>query len=90
MECADDVLEELGQLQRASERISRPSTSLSWGLSLECERLLQLIDYDITPMDMLLLRSGLTTAEVSSMILVLELNGYIQSVAGGYIRLAKN
>ena len=49
-------------------------------------RVLSEIGYEITPIDMILLRTRLTAGEVSSMLLILELNGYIQSVAGGYIR----
>jgi DNA processing protein len=44
------------------------------------------IEYEITPLDVILSRSGLTAGEVSSILLLLELNGYIQSVPGGYIR----
>lgn len=46
----------------------------------------ELIDYEITAMDVILLRSGLTAGEVSSILLALELDGHIQSVTGGYIR----
>ena len=38
-------------------------------------------------MDVIILRSGLTAGEVSSILLILELDGYIQSVPGGYVRL---
>lgn len=48
--------------------------------------ILAYIDYEITPMDVILLRSGLTAGEVSSILLGLELEGYIQSVSGGYLR----
>ncbi len=45
-------------------------------------RILELIEYEITPVNVIILRSGLTAGEVSSILLSLELNGYIQSVPG--------
>ena len=47
------------------------------------------ISYDVTPIDTIILQSGLTSAEVSSILLELELAGHIQSVAGGYVRVLK-
>jgi DNA processing protein len=44
--------------------------------------------FDLIPIDALVHRSGLTPAEVSSMLLQLELAGYVASSPGGhYIRL---
>jgi DNA processing protein len=85
VESAEDIFEELRGL-----RLPLPKKPVI-GESLECltpsqQQLLKQIEYEITPMDMILLRSGLTAGEVSSILLILELNGYIQSVPGGYIR----
>lgn len=46
------------------------------------------IDYEKTSIDVILLRTGLTASEVSSILLTLELDGYIQSVSGGYLRVS--
>ncbi|RDI38051.1 DNA-processing protein DprA [Aquicella lusitana] len=87
VETAEDVIEELGALRAGlvapvtSQRVEPP-----FGLSADYRQLLEQIGYEITPIDVILLRSGLTAGEVSSMLLALELNGYIQSVPGGYIR----
>lgn len=59
-----------------------PTTKLSGSLLT----VFGLIAHEITSIDMILLRSQLTVSEVSSILLELELNGYIQSVAGGYRR----
>lgn len=59
-------------------------------LPAACWQLLEQIECDITPNDVILLRSGLTTGEVSSILLTLELSGYIRSVPGGYIRIVTN
>jgi DNA processing protein len=48
--------------------------------------LLNYIPYDVIPLDMIVSQSGLTASEVSSMLLTLELNGYIETAFGGYQR----
>ncbi len=48
------------------------------------------IDFDPTSVDQLVERSGLTPAEVSSMLLQLELGGYIASSPGGIYNRLKN
>lgn len=86
VETREDILEEFGVQEIFSlVQSSIPTTSLV----MREQKLLDQIEYEITPMDMILLRSGLTAGEVSSILLVLELNGYIQSVPGGYIRESK-
>lgn len=53
-------------------------------------RLLERIDYGPTAIATLMERVGLTAAEVSSMLLVLELEGFVEALPGGrYARLAK-
>lgn len=46
-------------------------------------RLLDALGWDVVDTDTLVLRSGLTAAEVSSMLLILELEGSVQPLAGG-------
>lgn len=46
-------------------------------------RLLEALGWDTVDVDTLVQRSGLTAAEVSSMLLILELEGSVQSLAGG-------
>lgn len=103
VESAQDILEELPQAQirlaaqqRAhvsagdplASRISQPDKANSLAeCPKPCQQLLEKIDYEITPLDMVVWRTGLTAAEVSSMLLVLELKGYVEAVPGGYIRV---
>lgn len=56
-------------------------------LSPEQSNLLDCVDYAPTPVDTLVARSGLTAAEVSSMLLQLELRGVVNAVIGGYMRV---
>lgn len=83
VETSADVLEELGGYRLMARSSGVPKDVLEPSLS----KFLDQIEYEITSLDMILLRCGLTAGEVSSMLLTLELNGYIQSVPGGYIRL---
>jgi DNA processing protein len=52
--------------------------------------MLRQIDYAPTPMDAIISRSGLTAGEVSSILLTLELQGFIRTVSGGYVRTVTN
>lgn len=82
----NDILDELalgGRKLSSQLPISQPQAA---PLAPGFDAILAHIDYEITSMDVILLRSGLTSGEVSSILLVLELDGYIQSVSGGYVR----
>lgn len=85
VETAADIFEELGGLLPTFEQSCRQIKDLT-PLTADQQQILHQIDYETTPMDMILLRCGLTPGKVSSILLILELNGYIQSVPGGYIR----
>lgn len=92
VETAADILEELSAIlttvkPSALKPLSTPVPRPKAAMPQSCWQLLEQIGSDITPNDVILLRSGLTTGEVSSILLTLELNGYIQSVPGGYIRI---
>ncbi|MEN8204761.1 MAG: DNA-processing protein DprA [Pseudomonadota bacterium] len=93
VETAEDVMEELGILatscypagQTTAE--TRVATEPS-KLDPEYQQLIDFIEFDNTSIDQLVGSSGLTPAEVSSMLLQLELSGYIASSPGGlYNRL---
>jgi DNA processing protein len=91
VETVNDILEELsGRYVACSSLTPSSNKSLDNALSPSHRALLEQIDYEITPVDVILLRSRLTAGEVSSILLILELNGYIQSVPGGYIRAILN
>jgi DNA processing protein len=92
VETAQDVIDELGALAGACvPPESRPDEQTrvhTPELSSEYLQLLESIGYDPTSIDTLVETSGLTPAEVSSMLLQLEMSGYIASSAGGrYNRL---
>jgi DNA processing protein len=85
VETATDVLEELGAYHNVV--FSKVSPSVKNHLSANNRQLLMQIDYAMTSMDTIILRSGLTTDQLSPILLNLELLGYVQSILGGYVRL---
>ena len=93
VETARDILDELGPMAgawAAETVVGEPDTGTDETLTLDDEytQLLDYIGYDQTSIDALVTRSGLTPAEVSSMLLQLELGGHVASSPGGlYNRL---
>jgi len=93
VETAQDVIDELGALADACTATPRPDetieqTGQTLELAAEYMQLLDNIEFDSTSVDQLVTKSGLTPAEVSSMLLQLEMSGYIASSPGGlYNRL---
>lgn len=61
----------------------KPASSILSAVELH---VLQQIEYEITPLDVILLRSGLTAGELSSILLSLEMAELLQVVPGGYVR----
>jgi DNA processing protein len=76
VECMDDILEEFKHLAETGPLILEPKIN----------HLLQKIGYEVTPVDVIIRHFGLTTSEVSSILLYLELQGFVQNVPGGYVR----
>jgi DNA processing protein len=89
VETAADIVEELGALALASEEDSaaafRARTS---ELDDDYRRLLDYLGHEPISIDLLVERSGLTAEAISSMLLVLELQGIVAAAPGGlYSRL---
>ena len=59
------------------------------GLSKKHTQLLAFLGHEVTSMEVLLCRSGLTSGVISSMLLDLELRGMVACVPGGYIRTVR-
>ncbi|TVS10423.1 MAG: DNA-protecting protein DprA [Wenzhouxiangella sp.] len=96
VETAEDVAVELkplaGQLAQAltalleDDRRAHLDTGANTPhirLDPEYERLLEAVGFDPTPVDEIIRRSQLTAAAVSSMLLMLELEGHVAAHAGG-------
>lgn len=89
-ETIDDVLEELRwHSATATTAAAPPQSEAAQELDADYQRLLQALGHDPVSMEELLQRTGLTPAEVSSMLLVLELKGHVSAAPGGrYSRVA--
>ena len=86
VETTRDILEELIQYNHIDEKsFSIPEQST---LDLEQQTLLNLVMFSPTSIDNLVENAGLTVEVISSMLLVLELQGYIEATPGGcYTRI---
>jgi DNA processing protein len=86
VETSADILEELGEYNQQHEPVM--TENLQSELDLEQQNLLNLVDFSPTSVDYLVKKSDLAVEIVSSILLQLELQGYISSVAGGcYMRI---
>ncbi|MDD4914939.1 MAG: DNA-processing protein DprA [Methylococcales bacterium] len=86
VETAEDIFEELGQHNQS--HIAYTPEIMQTALDLEQQNLLNLIAFSPTTVDALVQDSGWSVEVVSSMLLVLELQGYIVAAAGGgYLRI---
>lgn len=88
VETAQDILEELAPQLRAA-LVEPAAPAASFHLDDDYRKLLDCVSFAPTPVDLLVERSGLTPEAVSSMLLLLELEGYVAYVAGGYSRTSK-
>jgi DNA processing protein len=92
VESAHDIIEELAPLAAVTRRAAAATAGTPPKPPLDQQHadLLEQMGHDPVSIDSLVKRSRLTADSVSSMILVLELHGYITSMAGGrYMRLGK-
>ena len=96
VETADDIIEELGALlgsldtgkSASPDNDAKTESPPEW--DDDYQRLFEHLGYDPTPVDLLIQRSGLTAESVSSMLILLELDGYVAASPGGrYVRTGK-
>jgi DNA processing protein len=86
VETTQDILEELNQYNQYVENlVAAPMQSM---LDLEQQTLLNRVLFSPTSIDELVAESGETVETLSSMLLILELQGYLEATAGGcYVRI---
>ncbi len=81
----DDISSLLGFIAEQTDSLTDSTDPQS--LDAEYQQLLDVMGYDPVTIDSLVMRSGLTVEQLSSMLLLLELNDHIKSAPGGrYIR----
>ncbi|HKK05920.1 MAG TPA: DNA-processing protein DprA [Gammaproteobacteria bacterium] len=92
VETGADIMEELGALYDyvraastpAADRPERADRQGAAALDKDQRRVLAAVDHDPTAVDTVVERSGLTPETVCSMLLVLELHGFVASNASGH------
>jgi DNA processing protein len=85
VENSEDILEELPSIIKAQKQATHTKSRPQ--LNQETAEFLKLIDYDITSVDTITIRSQLSIESVTTKLLLLELDGWIINTAGGYTRL---
>lgn len=81
VETVEDLLEELHGVHSKHSPTKQPKKTEN------IPDFLSHLGFETTSIDLLISRSGLTAEEVSSILLVLELDGFIKNVPGGYVRI---
>jgi len=93
VETAADIVEELGALAGVGERPVQDEVLADrdpQALDGDYQLLFECLGYDPIEIDSLVLQSGLTAETVSSMLLLLELEGQVASLSGGrYVRVGR-
>jgi len=91
VETAQDIVEELPPLLQAlgSDSTLQPPAPEEPQPDPAYARLLAALGFDPVSVDTLVERAGLTTGEVSSMLLLLEMQGTVRSLAGGRYQRVK-
>ena len=88
VETARDVIDELQPLAAVCQNETNQKPASPAELDSDYHQLLEIMGFDETSIDQLVEHSGLTPAEVSSMLLQLEMSGHVIASHGGYyIRL---
>jgi len=104
VETAEHILEELGGFVallsennlNCSGAISEPvlekdevKLNSEFNVDSEYKQVLKCVDFEPTSVDRVVERSGLTADAVCSMLLVLELQGYVTALSGGYYCISR-
>ena len=82
VETTQDILEEFNQYIQQDKNIHSSATSQTM-LDLEQQTLLNRVMFSPTSIDKLVEECGLSVEMISSMLLILELQGYVEANAGG-------
>jgi len=83
VDCIQDITEELKLQPRGNTLIPTASSPQDSGNASLEQLLLDTMGFDPAPLERLVTLTGLTVAEVSSMLMLLELDGKVASLTGG-------
>ena len=83
VESVNDIIEELGPLAGVAPSPQSNGVETAASLDDDYQRLLQDMGYEPVTIDTLVERTGLTAEAISSMLLLMELQGFVVSQSGG-------
>jgi DNA processing protein len=87
--CPEDITEEFGLVNLPEITKNPQQVQINPSQSLESDVLLDSVDYEVTPIDIVAKRSGISIDIVMSKLLEYELCGLVSAVSGGYIKLGE-
>jgi DNA processing protein len=91
--CIEDINEEFQHLilptlcEKIRAKVDKSEKNMTQ--SLASDKLLDSVDFEVTPLDIVAQRSGIEVVEVMSQLLEYELRGLVIAVSGGYIKLGE-
>jgi DNA processing protein len=87
--CVEDINEEFQHLilPTSNKKVDKLEKNMSQ--SLASDKLLDSVDFEVTPLDIVAQRSGIKVADVMSQLLEYELRGLVIAVPGGYLKLGE-
>jgi DNA processing protein len=87
--CVEDINEEFQHLTLFTADNKEDKLEKNMLQSLASDKLLDSVDFEVTPLDIVAQRSGIEVADVMSQLLEYELRGIVVAVPGGYFKLGK-
>ena len=96
VEVATDITEDLGALAKVAPDVDMPAinndgANFKFETDSDYQTLFNFLGYDPIEIDVLIEKSGLAAEAVSSMLLLLELEGEVESLPGSrYVKIANN
>jgi DNA processing protein len=87
--CIQDINEEFGQFNFPDSIKNKTIEQKNDPQSLASDKLLDSVDFEVTPLDLVAQRSGISVEVVMSKLLEYELCGLVNAVPGGYIKLGE-
>lgn len=85
--CVNDIVEECPALESLPVACRQNGNQKSKANRLATDKLLDSVDLDVTPVDVIAERSTLPVSEVMAALLEYELRGLVTAVPGGYVKL---
>ncbi|MDO6841135.1 DNA-processing protein DprA [Paraglaciecola chathamensis] len=89
VECVSDISDEYQHLTLNFLNTQQNELQKSARQSLASDKLLDSVDFETTPLDIVVERCGMPVAEVMSQLLEYELRGLVTAVPGGYLKLGE-